>query len=248
MSMISVCRGCNNSLNDTNWYPSVKDHGTNLCIDCLKRRYKTNYIKRFENGGREKLILDGRLYRQNLKQETLSHYSNGTMACATCNFNNILALTIDHINGGGNKQRKELSIDGAGYHFYQWLEKNNYPYGYQVLCMNCNWIKGANNENITKDSKWRLSSKKYVVKLKEKVMLIYSPDLCCKNCMISDIRCLTIDHINNNGAEERKTKSWKSFLVYLRDNKPSGYQVLCFNCQLIKEYNYGRLRIKEIEA
>jgi len=49
-------------------------------------------------------------------------------------------LTIDHINGGGNKQKQE--IGGAGIKLYLWMKRNNYPSGFQVLCMNCNFAKG----------------------------------------------------------------------------------------------------------
>jgi hypothetical protein len=52
-------------------------------------------------------------------------------------FYNIKALSIDHINGGGGKHRKESNIT----HFYNWLKKNNYPTGFQTLCLNCQFIK-----------------------------------------------------------------------------------------------------------
>lgn len=47
-------------------------------------------------------------------------------------------LIIDHIDGGGTKHRKEV---GKGAAFYRWLEKNNYPLNFQVLCMNCQFGK-----------------------------------------------------------------------------------------------------------
>ena len=54
--------------------------------------------------------------------------------CACCNEPHLRFLTVDHINGGGNKQRKTI---GQG-RLYQWLIKNNFPDGYQILCFNCN--------------------------------------------------------------------------------------------------------------
>ena|SRR3990167_9117081 len=52
-------------------------------------------------------------------------------------------LVIDHIEGSGNKHRKELNSSGfkRGSDIYNWLYKNNYPNGFQVLCWNCNWGK-----------------------------------------------------------------------------------------------------------
>jgi len=63
----------------------------------------------------------------------------------------------------------------------------------------------------------------------------------CFHCGFSDIRALQIDHVNNNGAEERKQNGgqWFSgwhFYKYLIDNKlPEGYQTLCANCNMIKQ-------------
>ena len=59
--------------------------------------------------------------------------------CACCGEDNYKFLAIDHINGGGRKHRKEIGV--GGYVLVRWLEKNNYPEGFQVLCHNCNAAK-----------------------------------------------------------------------------------------------------------
>jgi len=76
---------------------------------------------------------------QERKHRVIEHYSKGTMKCQ-CGFGDIRALSIDHINGGGRGHLK--SIKG---NFYSWLINNNFPDGFQVLCMNCQWIKRAEN-------------------------------------------------------------------------------------------------------
>jgi hypothetical protein len=56
-----------------------------------------------------------------------------------------LFLTLDHINGGGNKHRREIKESGKGSgSFYEWLKRNGYPPGFQVLCQNCNVGKWRN--------------------------------------------------------------------------------------------------------
>jgi len=75
-----------------------------------------------------------------LKQRVINYYSHGENKCANCDLTDFKNLTIDHINGGGTKQRKELNFRG-GIDFYRWLIKNNFPEGYQVLCWGCNNIK-----------------------------------------------------------------------------------------------------------
>lgn len=71
-----------------------------------------------------------------LRIEVLKHYSNGLMICDCCPENRYEFLTIDHIKGGGTKHRKIVK------NMYRWLKKNNYPDGYRVLCMNCNYSYG----------------------------------------------------------------------------------------------------------
>ena len=54
----------------------------------------------------------------------------------------------------------------------------------------------------------------------------------CANCRIDDIDVLVIDHINGGGAALRRNKTEASNLVWWlkKNNYPSGYQVLCANC------------------
>ncbi len=73
----------------------------------------------------------------------MQHYGGVIPKCACCWEDTYEFLCLDHINGGGHKQRQEI---GAGYKFYLWLKRNNYPEGIQVLCHNCNMAKSAFGE------------------------------------------------------------------------------------------------------
>jgi predicted nucleic acid-binding Zn ribbon protein len=81
-----------------------------------------------------------------VRLECLIYYGGNPPKCSCCREEIIEFLTIDHVNGGGNEERKKLGIKGGGFPFYLWLKKNNFPKGYQVLCMNCNWGRRMNNE------------------------------------------------------------------------------------------------------
>jgi hypothetical protein len=74
-------------------------------------------------------------------------------SCPGCQESRVEFLSIDHINGGGTKHRKELRnnqkrtkndikdcglYDPGGGVLFRWLRKNGYPPGYRVLCYNCN--------------------------------------------------------------------------------------------------------------
>ncbi len=76
----------------------------------------------------------------------LKHYSNGAMKCAVCDWTDIRALSIDHINGGGQKHLREI-----GGHIEDWLVKNNFPEGYQILCMNHQFIKRHENNEVKRN-------------------------------------------------------------------------------------------------
>jgi len=59
-------------------------------------------------------------------------------ACACCGETEEAFLSVDHIEGGGNKHRREI----RNHNIAAWLVKNGFPKGYQILCMNCNFAKG----------------------------------------------------------------------------------------------------------
>jgi hypothetical protein len=88
--------------------------------------------------GRQKRCAWQQLRHSLLRAEVLAHYGN---KCACCGETHPEFLGIDHINGGGNKHRREPGV-GSGAGFYLWLKKHHYPEGFQVLCHNCNLAKG----------------------------------------------------------------------------------------------------------
>ena len=66
----------------------------------------------------------------------------------------------------------------------------------------------------------------------------------CAKCGFSDMRALCLDHIKNDGAQHRKSlvknshRGGNAVAVYLDVKKrgfPEGYQILCHNCNRIKE-------------
>ena len=58
--------------------------------------------------------------------------------CARCGFSDIRALQVDHVNGGGNQERKANRTEGVNDLFRRVRET---PDAFQCLCANCNWIK-----------------------------------------------------------------------------------------------------------
>lgn len=110
--------------------------------------------RQYRQTHRAKVAAHAWQYRQACKVDVLKYYGNGECACVNCGFNDIRALSLDHINGGGRKHFRELG--GGGITFYIWLKENDCPEGYQTLCMNCQYIKRvANNEYLAREEKRR---------------------------------------------------------------------------------------------
>lgn len=112
------------------------------------RRSKKKYNKRWSKtgAGKECHRRSQQQLRGRVKLLVLKYYGNGKLACVKCGFTDDRALTIDHINGGGSRHIKGLKLQRGGSSFYHWLIKNNYPVGYQTLCMNCQLIKRFENK------------------------------------------------------------------------------------------------------
>lgn len=68
-----------------------------------------------------------------------------SLECFRCGFTDWRALQIDHLNGGGHKERT------ASKNSQKVLLSNilNNPEKYQLLCANCNWIKRYENKEAT---------------------------------------------------------------------------------------------------
>lgn len=97
------------------------------CKFCCRRESNTELAK-----------LGHRNKAQRVRMEVLSAYCDGKPPkCNCCGETTYQFLCLDHINGGGNKQRKVV-----GHHFFHWIRKQGFPRGYQVLCHNCNMAKG----------------------------------------------------------------------------------------------------------
>jgi hypothetical protein len=93
----------------------------------------------------------------------ISHYSNGKSCCYRCGNTDLRVLSIDHINSGGCKHTKELIKQGTN--LYTWIIKNNFPSGFQILCMNCQWIKRYEKQEIPHQRKQEQDNKQPTILL-----------------------------------------------------------------------------------
>lgn len=117
MNTIKYCKTCNIELNEKTQYKSFMQRGFNICSLCSENKKKKHYKVL-----REKVI------------------ANLGGKCACCGESEYIKLSIDHINGGGLKEKKELSSYMK--YFRKLIKQKDILDYYQCLCYNCNYCKG----------------------------------------------------------------------------------------------------------
>lgn len=135
---MKTCKRCGKSKPGAEWYPHPSGHLSSYCKPCTNDYHKEWKAK---NPARDKAQV--RAMKNRRKFLVMSHYSGGVPRCACCFEATFEFLTIDHIAG-----KKAVGHDRriSGIKLYTLLYNSNFPGGYQVLCMNCNWGKYNNGE------------------------------------------------------------------------------------------------------
>ncbi len=84
-------------------------------------------------------------------------------------------------------------------------------------------------------------------KLRVETLQHYSNGLMkCACCGESQERFLTLDHINNNGHEDKKRYGRSVLDILKKKGYPEGFQVLCYNCNCGRAHNNGVCPHEEI--
>jgi hypothetical protein len=183
-------------------------NGLETCMECNRRRKGLDY---------------------SLKKEVINYYGD---KCAHCGENNLDFLCIDHINNDGAKHRNQFKSKKLGRHLYYWLKSNNYPRGFQVLCLNCNHKKEL-QQRVQQEVK-HPEDRNRRQQIKHEVMFAYGNS--CGHCGEKDIDKLTIDHIK--GIKDESYQNIPSYGDKLyawlkRNNFPPEFRTLCMNCNFI---------------
>lgn len=103
--------------------------------------------ERYQHCDKLKRFQHARECRAKLKTEVYALLGG---KCINCGFSDVRALQIDHINGGGLKDKREIPNASNYLSYYAHIIDSikNGEQKYQLLCANCNWIKRIeNNEN-----------------------------------------------------------------------------------------------------
>jgi hypothetical protein len=106
-----------------------------------------------------------------------------------------------------------------------------------------------NKEYNQKNFKSKSEKQRYEYELIRKTLVELMGN-CCSRCKFEDWRALQLDHVNGDGAEDRKINGKPSLRKYkemisnpkLREH----LQLLCANCNWIKRYENNENRRRKI--
>jgi hypothetical protein len=152
---IMICKGCSKEFETTN--SDNKQFCENKCYWKFRRTFSGTDVlpgtkPRSEIGKQSRLKRQARSAafedklalieakekerRKKIRLKAMDAY--GGRKCACCGEDIYEFLQIEHMDGIG---KYKTNIPRAGYLLAHYLIKNNFPPGYQVLCVNCNFAK-----------------------------------------------------------------------------------------------------------
>lgn len=94
---------------------------------------------------RTKRALSERIKRTRIRVELLRLLGG---KCCKCGFTDYRALQLDHINGGGTKERRSFPNQHTFVNYY-WKNPELAKTVFQILCANCNFIKRYESQEVT---------------------------------------------------------------------------------------------------
>jgi hypothetical protein len=223
------CYQCQAILNENNWLHCRRKRNQKICKDCIAKDNNERYDRNKELYAESKKIA-----YQIIKTDIITYYGG---QCIICGESNQLLLSLDHIDGNGRQHRKEVLGIDSGTGFYKWVLDNK-PDNLRLLCYNCNCQTKMTIPKIPADltSKEKEPFRKRARRIALKIRAFQAYGGCCQECGIDKLEFLTIDHINNDGAEHRREIGPDIYPWLENNNFPEGFQILCFNCNYMKHF------------
>ena len=124
--------------------PDGKGYVCGVCRRQSYKAYRSSHKEQYARHAadfRSKNVEELKGYRRKVNSELkVGAFTAYGGRCSCCGESEPAFLTIDHVDGNGNKHRHEVGRRG-GSDFYRWLKQKHYPGGFQVMCFNCNFAK-----------------------------------------------------------------------------------------------------------
>lgn len=198
-------------------------------LDIYKQRQKLKYAS--DPAATKERVSS---YNMRLRIEAFNAYGGPTCKCGETRLG---ALTIDHISQNGALHRKEIGRGGDK--LCRWLKKNNYPPGFAVLCMNCNFraYHAIKKLSQTNDAIWQRGKLR---RIKEEVFKAIGNR--CVTCNCDDIEVLSVHHTLGDGAKHRQhvggAGGHRFYRHILKHKQFDGLQCMCLSCNILQESRF----------
>lgn len=225
-----ICRKCLTELTTENCCASFLKIGNKICRKC---DLKISKIRLYNN--RNTII------------------TNLGGICECCGITNYDFLSINHIHGGGIKDRHSFVSWKKYLKTLVRMPIKELKQSYNCLCYNCNYSLGfwgicahnlkpisnitvpiSNHVPLKKQQDRKLISRR-ITRIKSKLEMVKAYGSKCSHCGETHPLFLTLDHVNNNGNYNERGVDFYNFLRNLGYPK-NGLQLLCHNCNAKKEY------------
>lgn len=102
------------------------------------------YNRQYNLKHKDKKCRLAREYNKRMRDAVFAILGN---LCKRCGFTDERALQIDHVHGGGCKEKRNMTVNYYKMVLQKLLAKSS---DYQILCANCNWIKKRENNEVYK--------------------------------------------------------------------------------------------------
>jgi len=102
------------------------------------------YRRRYYENHKEQMQKSARAYQKRIRMRAIERLGG---KCVICGFDDVRALQIDHIKGGGNAEARAKYRAGI-FRIVGTAELSYVKEHYQLLCANCNWIKRFENKEM----------------------------------------------------------------------------------------------------
>lgn len=99
-----------------------------LCFNCQHKKAKQHRAKTLSQ---KQNSIYSRHSEEKRQRTIFEHYG---LSCACCGNADFSVLSINHIDGGGNRHLKAIGARSV----YRWLLSNDLPPGFDTKCLNCN--------------------------------------------------------------------------------------------------------------
>lgn len=148
--MTKTCTRCHKTKPTTDFYVKSTSRG-GVATECkLCTRERSSQWREEHLTPEHKARWNEYLRQRRVRIRDAAFAAYGGYVCKCCGETTPQFLTVDHVNNDGAEFRRrefprKSQSNGAGHWTYAWLVKHNFPEGFQILCMNCNYGKRMNH-------------------------------------------------------------------------------------------------------